>query len=57
LLLFVDVKSGIPQEGHLEPTEMKVYQTFLFTIKTISFEKANCVDIVTNMYVHSKTNK
>ena len=31
---------------------MKVYQTFLFSVKTISFEKANCVDIVTNMYGH-----
>jgi len=28
LLLFVGVKSGIPQEGHLEPEEMKVYHTF-----------------------------
>jgi hypothetical protein len=45
-------RSGIPQEGHLEPKEMKVYQTFLFSVKTISFEKANCADIVTNMYGH-----
>jgi hypothetical protein len=51
------MKSGNPHEGHLEPKELKVYQTFLFSIKTISFEKANCVDIVTNMYGHSKTNK
>jgi hypothetical protein len=52
LLLFIGVKSGIPQEGHLEPKEMKIYQTFLFSVKAISFEKANCVDIVTNMYGH-----
>jgi hypothetical protein len=50
LVLSVGVKSGIPQKGHLEPKEIKVYQTFLFSVKTISFEKANCVDIVTNMY-------
>jgi hypothetical protein len=30
----------------------KAYQTFLFSVKTISFEKANCVDIDTNMYGH-----
>ena len=30
----------------------KAYQTFLFSAKTISFEKANCVDIDTNMYGH-----
>ena len=54
LLLFVGVKSGILQEGHLEPKEMKIYQTFLFPVKTISFEKANCVDIVTkkHCYIH-----
>jgi hypothetical protein len=37
MLLFVGVKSGIPQEGHLEPKEMKVYQTFLFSLKTNFF--------------------
>jgi hypothetical protein len=31
---------------------MTIYQTFLFSVKTISFEKANCVDSVTNMYGH-----
>jgi hypothetical protein len=36
---------------------MKVYQTFLFSLKTISFEKANCVDIVTNMYGHCYIHK
>jgi hypothetical protein len=52
LLLFVDVNSGIPQKGHLQPKEMNIYQTILFSVKTISFEKANCVDIVTHMYGH-----
>jgi hypothetical protein len=52
LLLFVGMKSGIPHEGHLEPKEMKVYQTFFFSFKTISLGKSNCVDIVTNMYGH-----
>jgi hypothetical protein len=46
------MKSGIPHEGHLEPKEMKVYQTFFFSFKTISLGKSNCVDIVTNMYGH-----
>ena len=50
LLLFVGVISGNPQEGHLEPEEMKIDQSFLCSVKAISFEKANCVDIVTNMY-------
>jgi hypothetical protein len=52
LLLSVGVKSGIPQKGHLEPKEIKVYQTFLFSVKTTSFQKANSADIVTNMYGH-----
>jgi hypothetical protein len=54
---FVGVKSGIPQEGHLEPKEIKVYQTFLFSVKIISFEQTNCADIVTNMYTDSYLHK
>jgi hypothetical protein len=39
LLLFVGVNSGNPQEGYLEPEEMKIDQTFLFQLKQFLLRK------------------
>ena len=55
LLLFVGVKSGIPSERHLEPKQIMVYQTFLFSVKIISFEKNKFVQILSQICMHTVT--
>jgi ABC-type uncharacterized transport system fused permease/ATPase subunit len=58
LLLFVDVKSGIPQEGHLEPTEMKVYQTFFLQLKQFRLRKQIALILSQIcMYIQKQINK